>query len=116
MSVIPDCKAVTIMPFLTQNVAPGSTIYTDGLKSFSGLSEAGFKHVARKQPLRSEMRKGAKSAVPLADRAIGNLQQWLIGTYHGVSNAQLPVYLDEFVFRHNPRKTPAAALHSVLWL
>jgi hypothetical protein len=23
---------------------------------------------------------GAKSAVPLADRAIGNLQQWLIGT------------------------------------
>jgi hypothetical protein len=24
------------------------------------------------------------SVVPLADRAIGNLQQWLIGTYHGV--------------------------------
>ena len=35
--------------------------------------------------------------MPLADRAIGNLQQWLIGTYHGVSRAQLPVYLDEFV-------------------
>jgi hypothetical protein len=34
---------------------------------------------------------------PLADRAIGNLQQWLIGTYHGVSRAQLQVYLDEFV-------------------
>ena len=38
------------------------------------------------------------SVVPLADRAIGNLQQWLIGTYHGVSQAQLQVYLDEFVF------------------
>jgi hypothetical protein len=25
----------------------------------------------------------------LADRAIGNLQQWLIGTYHGVSRDQL---------------------------
>lgn len=62
---ITDFKAVTIMPFLTQNVAPGSTIYTDGLKSFSGLSEAGFKHVARNQPLRLELRKGAKSAVPL---------------------------------------------------
>ena len=44
--------------------------------------------------------------VPLADRAIGNLQQWLIGTYHGVSRPQLPVYLDEFVFRHN-RRAPA---------
>ena len=67
MSVIPDFKAATIMPFLTQNVAPGSTIYTDGLKSFSGLSEAGFKHVARNQPLRSELRKGAMSAVPSGD-------------------------------------------------
>ena len=57
-----------------------------------------------------------KSAVPLADRAIGNLQQWLIGTYHGVSKPQLQVYLDEFVFRHNRRKTPAAAFQTLLGL
>lgn len=116
MSVIADFKAATILPFLTQNVAPGATIYTDGLKSFAGLSEAGFKHIARNQPLRSELRKGAKSAVPLADRAIGNLQQWLIGTYHGVSKAQLQVYLDEFVFRYNRRNTPAAAFQTLLGL
>ena len=36
--------------------------------------------------------------MPLADRAIGNLQQWLIGTYHGVSRDQLQVYLDESSF------------------
>lgn len=116
MSVIPDFKAVTIMSFLTQHVAPGSTIYTDGLKSFSGLLEAGFKHVVRIQPLRLQLRKGAKSAVPLADRAIGNLQQWLIGTYHGVSRNHLQVYLDEFVFRRNRRKTPAAAFQTLLGL
>ena len=116
MSVIPDFKAATIIPFLTKNIAPGSTIYTDGLKSFADLAEAGFKHVARNQPLRSELRKGTKSAVPLADRAIGNLQQWLIGTYHGVSRAQLQVYLDEFVFRHNRRKQPAAAFQTLLGL
>ena len=116
MKVIPDFKAKTIIPFLHQNVSPGSTIYTDGLKSFEGLAEAGFKHIARAQPLRSELRKGAKSAVPLADRAIGNLQQWLIGTYHGVSKPQLQVYLDEFVFRHNRRKTPAAAFQTLLGL
>lgn len=116
MSVIPDFKASTILRFLIQNVAPGSTIYTDGLKSFSGLAEAGFKHVARNQPLRSELRKGVKSVVPVADRAIGNLQQWLIGTYHGVSKAQLQVYLDEFVFRRNRRKTPPAAFQTLLGL
>jgi transposase-like protein len=116
MRVIPDFKAKTIIPFLTQNVSPGATIYTDGLKSFEGLPETGFKHIARAQPLRSELRKGAKSAVPLADRAIGNLQQWLIGTYHGVSRDQLQVYLDEFVFRHNRRKQPAAAFQTLLGL
>jgi len=116
MSVIPDFKAATIRSFLSQHVATGSSIYTDGLKSFSGLAEAGYRHVVRNQPLRSELRKGAKSFVPLADRAIGNLQQWLIGTYHGVSKNQLQVYLDEFVFRHNRRKTPAAAFQTLLGL
>ncbi len=116
MAVIADFRKATLITFPTQHVAPGSTIYTDGLKSFTGFEEAGFQQVARTQPLRTELRKGAKSVVPLADRAIGNLQQWLIGTYHGVSRAQLQVYLDEFVFRHNRRKTPMAACQTLLGL
>ena len=116
MGVIPDFKTTTINNFLTQNVAPGSTIYTDGLKSFGSLQEAGFKHIPRTQPLRSELRKGTKSVVPFADRAIGNLQQWLVGTHHGVSRGQLQVYLDEFVFRHNRRKQPMAAFQTLLGL
>jgi transposase-like protein len=116
MAVIPDFKATTLSAFIQQNVAPGSTIYTDGLKTFTGLEETGYKHIPRSQPLRIDLRKGAKSVVPLADRAIGNLQQWLIGTYHGVSRAQLQVYLDEFVFRHNRRKQPMAAFQTLLGL
>jgi len=52
MAVIPDFKAATLTAgaFLKQNVAPGPTLYTDGLKSFTGLQEAGFKHVPRNQP------------------------------------------------------------------
>src|SRR5213083_2868544 len=72
--------------------------------------------VTRVQPPRSELRKGTKSAVPLADRAIGNLQQWLLGTHHGVSRDQLQVYLDEFVFRHNRRHQPMAAFQTLLGL
>lgn len=116
MAVIPDFKKTTLGHFIKEHIAPGSTIYTDGLKTFAGLPEAGFRHIARPQPLRSDLRKGARSAVPLADRAIGNLQQWLIGTYHGVSRNQLQVYLDEFVFRHNRRKQPMAAFQTLLGL
>jgi hypothetical protein len=74
---------------------------------------AGYRHVPRIQPSRTVLRKGTKSVVPLADRAIGNLQQWLIGTHHGVSKDQLQVYLDEFVFRHNRRKQPMAAFQTI---
>jgi transposase-like protein len=116
MAVIPDFKSTTLIDFLKRNVAAGSTVYTDGLKTFTGLPGAGFQHVPHSQPLPSDLRKGAKSVVPLADRAIGNLQQWLIGTYHGVSRDQLQVYLDEFVFRHNRRRLPMAAFQTLLGL
>ena len=116
MAVIPDIKQTTVLAFVKQQVAPGSTIYSDGLKGFDGLQTAGVRHVARNQPIRSALRKGVPSSVPLADRAIGNLQQWLIGTYHGVSKAQLQVYLDEFVFRHNRRRQPMAAFQTLLGL
>jgi transposase-like protein len=116
MATIPDFKQTTILDFVTHHVARGATVYTDGLKSFDGLQPAGVRHVARTQPLRSALRRGAASVVPLADRAIGNLQQWLTGTYHGVSKAQLQVYLDEFVFRHNRRRQPMAAFQTLLGL
>jgi transposase-like protein len=116
MEVIPDFTAATIREFAARNVRPGATIYTDGLKSFAGLAEAGYKHSPRTQPRPLELRQGVQSVVPLVDRAIGNLQNWLVGTHHGVSRAQLPVYLDEFVFRHNRRGKPMASFQTLLGL
>ena len=57
---------------------------------------------------------GSRGARTTVCRAIGNLQQWLIGTYHGVSRDQFQVYLDEFVFRHNRRRLPTVAFQTLL--
>jgi transposase-like protein len=116
MVVLPNFTATTMAAIFRANIAPGSTVYTDGLGGFAGLQAAGYRHIPLKQPLRKALRKGARSVLPLADRAVGNLQQWLIGTYHGVSRAQLQPYLDEFVFRHNRRRQPAAAFQTLLGL
>ncbi len=116
MAVIPDFTQATMLECVQHHVAPGSTVFTDGLKSYAGLQPAGVRHVARTQPPKTALRRGAAAVVPLADRAIGNLQQWLTGTYHGVSKAQLQVYLDEFVFRHNRRRQPMAAFQTLLGL
>jgi transposase-like protein len=115
MAVIPGFKATTLTTFIKQEVAPGSTIYADGLKQFAGLPVAGFRRVPRTQPLRRALRKSAQSVVPLADRAIDNLQQWLVGPHHGVSRAHSG-YLDEFAFRHNRRRKPTAAWQTLLGL
>ena len=116
MAVISNFKQTTMIAFVKQHVRPGSIVHTDGLKGFEELQAAGVKHVRRTQPRQGALLKGAPSVVPLADRVIGNLQQWLIGTYHGVSKAQLQVYLDEFVFRHNRRRQPMAAFQTLLGL
>ena len=38
------------------------------------------------------------------------------GTHRGVGDEHLPVYLDEYVFRHNRRTTPMAAFQTLLGL
>lgn len=72
MAVIPDFRSVNLNAFVQQNVAPMAATYTDGLKSFTSFEQLGFRHVPRTQPLQSDLRKGSKSVVPLADRDIGN--------------------------------------------
>lgn len=116
MEVIPDFAGTTIKEFAARNIATGTTISTDGLSSFAVLAASGYTHVPRTQPPLLQLRQGAKSVVPLADRMIGNLQSWLVGTHHGVSRSQLQVYLDEFVFRTNRRREPRAAFQTLLGL
>lgn len=60
LAVISDFKRIT------QHIAPGATHYTDGLKTFTGLEEAGYTHLPSPQPQRTDLRKGTKSVVPLA--------------------------------------------------
>jgi hypothetical protein len=91
-------------------------------KSYQPLQSIGINkpgpraHCGTRRTRIADLHRGAKSAVPLADRAVGNLKQWLLGTHHGVGRHQLQAYLDEFVFRHNRRKQPMAAFQTLLGL
>jgi transposase-like protein len=60
MAVIPDFKSSTLITFLKQNVERGSVVYTDGLKSFTGLHEAGYKHLPRTQPFANRTAEGCQ--------------------------------------------------------
>ncbi len=96
-----------------RNIEPRSTIHTDKMLGFGGLTKVGYVHHPTVQ---GNIREGEPHVVPLADRAMGNLKQWLLGTHHGVSREQPQAYLDEFVFRHNRRQNRQAAFQTLLGL
>ena len=42
--VVPDVKKKTLQPIVAENVGKGSTVHTDELRSYNGLSKAGYVH------------------------------------------------------------------------
>ena len=107
-----DATLPTLSAFVKATVAPGAIVHTDGWRGYNGLPEEGFAHRPRSQPAAL----GEEPFLPRAHRAISNLKAWMLGTHRGVSKEHLPVYLEEFVFRHNRRRTPMAAFQTLLGL
>lgn len=112
LQVLANSRAKTLEAFTKATTAPRAIVHTDGLNSYAVLAKLGYRHRPRKQT-------GAApedQLLPRVHRAISNLKAWMHGTHRGVSKEHLPVYLDEFVFRHNRRGTPMAAFQTLLGL
>jgi transposase-like protein len=114
MEVVGDLSADSLCGFVEDNVAKGSTVKTDGWQGFKRLAKLGYDHQPTSQ--RAERRNGEDvgEVLPRVHRVVSNLKTWLQSTYRGVSEHQLQVYLDEFVFRFNRRRTPMAAFQTLL--
>lgn len=112
LAMLANSRATTLEAFTRATTAPGSIVHTDGLLSYRGLAKLGYDHRPRKQTRAAT----GEHLLPRAHRAVSNLKTWMHGTHRGVSNEHLPVYLDEYVFRHNRRGTPMAAFQTLLGL
>jgi transposase-like protein/ribosomal protein L37AE/L43A len=110
-----DSSGSALQQFVYSTVASGAIVHTDRWPSYRAIAKHGYDHRPRSQ-------RGARPQdhlapiLPRAHRAISNLKVWLMGTHRGVSREHLPVYLDEYVFRHNRRGTPMAAFQTLLGL
>lgn len=111
LQALPDATKPSLSAFVKATTARGATVHTDGWRGYNGLRGAGYDHRPRSQ------RAGpGEKLLPRAHRAVSNLRAWMSGTHRGVSNEHLPVYLNEYVFRHNRRRTPMAAFQTLLGL
>ena len=103
ISHVPDFSASSLVPFVVGNVAPDSTVITDGWKAYRPLHKHGFVHQVRTT---TSDEAGSTELLAHVHRVVSLLKRWLLGTHQGaVRPKHLSHYLDEFVFRHNRRKS-----------
>jgi len=95
---VPDLTKATLHGFIAEAIAPGSTVRTDGLPAYMGLS--GYVHDRQIQRRQKE----GEHLLPRVHRVISLLKRWLLGTHQGaIGYEHLNDYLDEFTFRFNRR-------------
>jgi len=99
---IADTSRISLHGFIAESIEPGSTVRTDGLSAYLGLT--GYVHdrqVQRRQP-------EGEHLLPRVHRVVSLLKRWLLGTHQGaIGHGYLDYYLDEFTFRFN-RRTSAS--------
>ncbi|MFP5206662.1 MAG: IS1595 family transposase [Acidobacteriota bacterium] len=102
LQTVPDLTRASSHGFIAASVEPGSTVRTDGFKSYLGLE--GYTHLRHVQSEQPE----DEHVLPRVHRVIGLLKRRLLGTHQGaVSIDYLDDYLNEFTFRFN-RRTSAS--------
>lgn len=97
---ISDLSKPSLHGFIAEAVEPGSTVRTDGLNAYMGLT--GYTHDRQVQRRQAP----GEYLMPLVHRVVSLLKRWMMGTHQGaISHEHLDYYLDEFTFRFNRRKS-----------
>ena len=103
MGLVANFDAANLCGFVCKSVEAGSTVRTDGLRSYLALSAQGYLH---DRILQKEHEETASELMPGVHLVASLLKRWILGTHQGrVSREHLGYYLDEFTFRFNRRKS-----------
>jgi transposase-like protein len=104
---IPNASGPTLEQAVTELIAPGSTVRTDGWRGYTNLSKNGFTHVVMNH---TELKPG-EDPTPQVHLVASLLKRWLLGTHQGSQNfSHLHYYLDEYTFRFNRRTARSRGL------
>ena len=108
MRSVPDASRNSLVPFVSDVVATGSTIHTDGWSAYNGLAQLGYKHMVT---VLSSSDNPAHVSMPGVHRISSLVKRWILGTHQGsVAGDHLQSYLEEFTFRFNRRTSRSRGL------
>jgi hypothetical protein len=87
LAAIPDNSAASIEAFVRANVKTGTTLLTDGHRSYPGLTDC------RHDP-RTVGKMAGHVALPWIHRVFSLMKRWGLGTYHGLRRKHIDTYLN----------------------
>lgn len=93
-----------LLPVIEKNIAPGTHINSDELRSYQTLKRRGYSHTTVNHSKLEYARGDAYTNT--IEGFWSQLKRSLDGTYHAVSPKYLQLYVDEFTFRYNHRAQP----------
>lgn len=108
MRHVSDASGASLLPFVRDVVALGSTVHTDGWAGYDDLPKHGY---VRNKTKLSSSDEPAHVAMPGVHRVSSLLKRWILGTHQGsVTPDHLQSYLEEFTFRFNRRTSRSRGL------
>lgn len=110
--VVANVAKKTLQPIIEENVLDGATVHTDELRSYKGLTKAGYNH--------KTVNHGAKEYV-VGDTHVNGMENFwkhlkgsIRSTHIHVSKKHLHKYAKEFEFRFNRRGNASEMLPALL--
>ncbi|MHB8290376.1 MAG: IS1595 family transposase [Acidimicrobiales bacterium] len=95
MAILADGSVASLHPFVTDHVAPGATVITDGWPGYAGIEGLGYTHEPRSQSAARARGDDPGELLPGVHRVAPLVKRWLLGTHQGlVEVAHLQSYLN----------------------
>ena len=110
MEVVDDLKSDTIVTFAELNIQAGSTISSDAYSSYRQLKKEGLDHEPKAFNPKTD-----KEHLKWLHTIVSNAKAMSDGTFHGLDQKHLPLYLAEFCYRFNRRFNPNEIFNRLLF-
>ncbi len=101
--VVPDVKRHTLVPFMARRVSPNATLYTDEFPTYDTMARAGYNHKRIEHHAKEYVR--GQIHTNNIEGFWSLVKRGITGVYHSVSPQYLQLYLNEYAFRYNHRKS-----------
>ena len=96
MRVTPNIQKESVKKFVQESVILGSTVQSDGYRSYIPALEGDYKH-------EHKVFDPEDGLLHWLHITISNAKAFILGTYHGLPKDNLQSYLDEYCFRFSRR-------------